>query len=120
MARRSKFGAVATVVDGIRFHSKGEARRWAELKLLERAGQISILRRQIPFILSVKNFRGGDLIELGKYIVDFSYLDGSGHSVYEDFKGFSTPLGAWKIRHAEAEYGIKVRITGAASRKRAT
>lgn len=42
--RRHKFGAVATVVDGHTFPSKAEARRYQELRLLEKAGQITKLR----------------------------------------------------------------------------
>jgi hypothetical protein len=34
--KRSKYSAVPTEVDGIRFDSKKEARRYADLKLLER------------------------------------------------------------------------------------
>ena len=38
---RSKYGAVKTVVDGIAFDSKAEARRYRELWALWRAGEIS-------------------------------------------------------------------------------
>src|SRR3990167_2292221 len=36
--RTHKYGAVPTVVDGIRFASKKEARRYSVLRLLEKAG----------------------------------------------------------------------------------
>ena len=47
----SKYGAIKTVLDGIKFDSKAEARRWAELRLLERAGQIHDLQRQVKLEL---------------------------------------------------------------------
>ncbi len=42
----TKYRAQPTIVDGIRFHSKGEARRYQELRLLERAGEITNLELQ--------------------------------------------------------------------------
>lgn len=111
--RRSKFGAVATVLDGIRFHSKGEAQRWAELKVLEKAHVISSLNRQPKFGLHVQSDD-----PIGFYIADFAYYE-NGLLTVEDFKGIITPLARWKIKHFEDEYRVKVRITGAASRKRA-
>lgn len=100
--RRSKYGATPTFVDGIRFDSKGEARRWGELKLLERAGQISGLERQVPYRLEVNG------VLVTKYVADFRYLDAkSGELVVEDFKGFRTP-----------EYRIKAKLMGALHRVR--
>lgn len=46
---KNKYKAVKTTVDGIKFDSKAEARRYTQLKLLERAGQI-----QPDIILQVK------------------------------------------------------------------
>src|SRR5260221_14254258 len=47
--RRNKFGAHATVSDGIRFDSKLEAKRYQELVLMERAGEILWFLRQGSF-----------------------------------------------------------------------
>jgi hypothetical protein len=102
---RSKYGATPTTVDGIRFHSKGEAGRWSELKLLQKAGQIIGLMRQVPMMLHAGN---GALV--GRYVADFYYLE-RGVPVYEDFKGFDTAVSKWKRRHVAAEYGIEVKIT---------
>ena len=113
---RSKYGAVRTEVDGIAFHSKGEAQRWAELKLLERAGQISSLNRQAKFALNAEN--GNPSVPVGFYIADFAYIE-NGKLVVEDYSGFINALKRWKLRHFEAEYRTKVLLTGAASRKRA-
>ena len=47
----SKYHAKKTVLDGITFDSRKEARRYSELKLLEKAGRIKDLRLQVPFEL---------------------------------------------------------------------
>ena len=49
--KRSKYGAIKTEVDGIKFDSKHEASRYKELRLLEQAGEITNLRLQVPYIL---------------------------------------------------------------------
>jgi hypothetical protein len=100
--RRSKYNATKTVVDGITFASKAEAKRYAELKLLERSKEIENLECQPRFALTVLC---GDVI--GEYVADYRYW--RGHSiVVEDVKGFKTPLYRWKKKHVEAQYGIKI------------
>lgn len=115
-ARRSKYGAVPVMVDGHRFASKAEARRYGELKLLQIAGEIQHLQLQPRFPLSVPCEHPGaeDLdapIILGVYIADFQYLDvmrPSGQTVVEDVKGVATALYKWKKKHVEAQYGIVI------------
>lgn len=105
--KRHKYGAVPTVVDNIRFASKAEAKRYGELKLLERAGKIRDLALQPKFAL-----RAGS-VEIGHYIGDFMYLDlDTGNVVVEDCKGFETPMFKWKRKHFEAQMGIKITIVG--------
>lgn len=107
--RRHKFGAVATVVDNIRFASKLEAIRYADLKLLVRCGEIRNLELQPRFDLSV--LRLGRFHILGRYVADFRYRKGpTGILVIEDVKGFDVPLQRWKRKHAEAQYGITVTL----------
>lgn len=102
-----KYHAQAVVVDGIRFASKREARRWQELKALAHAGQINSLERQVPIVLHAV---GGRLV--GKYLADFRYFDVErGREVVEESKGFETELWKWKYRHVEAEYGIKILVS---------
>lgn len=79
-----KFGNVPTVTDGRKFSSKAEAKRYSELKLLERAGQIKHLQCQPKFPLSVNNRH------ICAYIADFQYVEGR-KAVIEDVKGFRTP-----------------------------
>ena len=80
-AKRAKYGAEPCVVDGIRFASQAEARRYGELQLLERAGQIAGLRLQPRYDLP-----GGI-----RYIGDFAYTEG-GRQVCEDVKGVQTQV----------------------------
>lgn len=102
--RRSKYGAVKTVVDGRTFHSAKEARRYQELKLLQQAGKIDFINLQPEYLLMVKG------VKLGVYRADFVYLDlETNHAVVEDVKGFKTPLYRWKKKHVEAQYQIKIR-----------
>ncbi|WP_407399628.1 DUF1064 domain-containing protein [Treponema sp.] len=88
---RRKYGNHKVEIDGFIFDSKREAVRWQQLKLLERAGQISALKRQVKFDLlpSQKN-EFGKTERAVSYIADFTYYDKDGHLVVEDTKGFRT------------------------------
>lgn len=115
---RSKYGAKPTTVDGIRFHSAKEARRYVELKLLERAGRIRSVQLQPRFPLHVQPPLSDGGVELGVYVADFVYelflYPGKSkecRTIVEDVKGFKTPLYRWKKRHVEAQYGITIRET---------
>lgn len=118
-ARRSKYNAKKTEVDGLRFDSKREADRYLQLKLLEKAGEIHNLRLQHRIVLTVfaKNApRGFPMQKIGDYIADFAYCtcgtpaDCIGaRGVVEDAKGFRTPLYKWKKKHVEIQYGITIR-----------
>jgi hypothetical protein len=111
----SKYRAQPTMADGIRFHSAKEARRYGELKLLEKAGELHDLRLQQPLELTAFSSvrRMGALV--GRYFADFVYCEclrtpcARSHLVYEDVKGFRTPLYKWKKKHVELQYGITVR-----------
>jgi hypothetical protein len=73
------------------FDSKGEANRWAELKLAERAGQIKDLKRQVPYVLESPYFNENRQIRGIKYIADFVYIENN-KTVIEDFKGYRTDI----------------------------
>jgi hypothetical protein len=107
MKRPSKFGSVRTTVDGIAFHSKKEADRYSELKLLERAGAISdlALQPEFPIIINGK--------KVAKWIGDFRYSS-YGSVVVEDVKSSFTrrdPVYRLKKKLVEAQYGIQVTET---------
>jgi hypothetical protein len=106
---RSKYGAKATEVEGIRFASRLEAARYVELRTLESAGLISGLQCQPRYPLTAVNVASGEVFSLGVFIADFRYQTPQGE-VIEDAKGMDLPLGRWKRRHAECEYGISVEL----------
>lgn len=102
--RRSKYNATKTVVDGITFASKAEARRYGELKVLERAGEISDLKLQPRFDLY-----SAKLAKVGTYLGDFSYTEFYdmgviAAEVVEDVKGVETPLFKRSWKHVNADY----------------
>lgn len=78
--------------DGIEHASQKEANRWCELKLLERAGKIKDLQRQVKFTLIPTQYEDKKLVEREcAYIADFVYLNAEdGKMVVEDTKGFKT------------------------------
>jgi hypothetical protein len=99
---RAKFKNIRTERDGQKFDSKWEAERFAQLKLLEAAGEIRELRPQVSFPLMV-----GDAL-IGAYVADAVYLTSEGRKVVEDAKGCKTPLYRWKARHFRAQYGFAI------------
>lgn len=79
--KRHKYGAKKTTTDDGTFDSAREAKRYADLKLFEKARTITALMRQVKF----------DLREGGSYVADFVYFDVTTQSwVVEDSKGFRT------------------------------
>lgn len=93
-----------TTSDGIQHDSQKEARRWCELRLLERAGKITDLQRQVEFELipaqyetyerhSKKGEKLADGMRLVErkccYLADFVYIE-NGVKVVEDTKGVKT------------------------------
>jgi hypothetical protein len=117
---KNKFNATRTDVDGLKFPSKAEARRYGELKLQEDVGDIDCLEVHPKFALHIRNFEGKKEFQ-GFYVADFRYRDGDGDIIIEDVKGGNatrTPLSRWKIKHFEAEWGLKVRIITYGKRKK--
>ena len=88
---RNKFGATKTVVDGIKFDSKGEANRYLELKELQELGAISNLELQPKFTLIPAFEHGGKKYRAMTYSADFRYTSGT-LTFVEDFKGFETEV----------------------------
>ena len=100
----NKYHARKTEVDGYVFDSRAEARRWSELKLLEDAGEISVLERQIPFEVQVNGQH------ICKYYADFVYIE-NGERVVEDVKSAPTRTPEYRLKKklVEAIHGIKIR-----------
>lgn len=107
--RKHKYNAEKTEVDGIKFDSAKEARHYADLKLLERAGVISDLKLQPRFLLQegfIYNKRKERKIE---YVADFQYVK-DGRTVVEDVKSEATrtPLYMLKRKLFLYKYGKDV------------
>lgn len=77
--------------DGQVFDSVKEYHRWGCLRLLERAGAIKDLKRQVKYELIPK--QSGE--RACNYIADFTYIE-NGELVVEDVKGVRTD--AYKIK----------------------
>ena len=99
-----KSGKEARTIDGILFASGREAARWLQLRILEKQGLISELRRQVIFRLHVNG------IKITSLRVDFTYLDEVGLPMIEDAKGAVPELFRIKAKWLKAEYGLEVRI----------
>lgn len=89
------------VVDNIKFESNLEAERYRQLKLLQRAKQISNLRLQVPFLLQEGFKKNGKTHRKIEYIADFVY-DENGQTIVEDTKGMKTET--FKIKQKLFEY----------------
>jgi hypothetical protein len=98
----SKYAAVRTAVDGITFASRREAKRYAELRLLEKAGEISRLVTQPHFPLEVQG------VLVCTYIADFSYSKRDDAWIVEDCKGVRTAVYRIKRKLMKAVYGIEI------------
>lgn len=96
-------------LDGITFDSTKEANRYRELKLLERAGKIKDLQRQVSYtLIPVQRDASGKLIERGcRYVADFVYRAGD-ETVVEDVKGKRTPEYVIKRKLMLHVYGIRI------------
>ena len=112
---------VVNTSDGITHASKREATRWTELKLLEKAGKISNLKRQVKYELIPAQYEKClEIDQKGKfkrilierecaYIADFEYLDQHGNKVVEDTKGVRTKDYIIKRKLMLYKHGIRIR-----------
>jgi hypothetical protein len=115
--KRSKMRNVITVVDGIKWRSAKQARRYRELKLMHKCGDIRFLFWEVPFDLIVNE------VHITTYRCDFEYVTRSGDRIIEDVKPTyksaksekaykatgAYKMFALKARLMEAIYGIKVK-----------
>lgn len=109
MTARHKHGAIRTVVDGITFPSKLEAKRYGELKLLMKAGLISKLEMQPSFVLAPSVVLGGRKKPPLRYVADYRYVDtATGLSVVEDCKGQVLPMYRAKAHLMKHLYNIDI------------
>lgn len=127
--KNNKYFNKRVVVDGITFASKKEANRWLELRLLERKGKISDLKRQVKFVLIPAQYETVELAEkyqkgvkkgqnkvkqvlLEKecsYYADFVYQE-NGATVVEDTKSGSFRTKEYIIKKKLMLYVHGIRI----------
>lgn len=107
----SKYRNRKVTRNGETYDSMKEAQRHSVLKLLERAGKISNLQRQVKFELlpAQRDKRTGKVIERAcSYIADFTYYDGE-FFIVEDTKGFKTPEYKLKKKMMLYFHGIRIK-----------
>lgn len=101
MRKVNKYNAKKVTVDGIKFDSIAESKRYSVLKLLERTGEVTELKLQPKYDLIVNGTK------VGFYKADFRYKR-NGELVVEDVKGMKTPIYNLKKRMIKAIYGIDI------------
>jgi hypothetical protein len=117
----SKYHSKKVVVDGISFDSRKEANRYRELKLLERAGEIMDLKRQVKFVLLPAQYGVVGYKKNGKpirkcierecsYFADFTYCDKNGVLVVEDVKSPATRTRDYILKRKMLLYFHMIRI----------
>ena len=99
----NKYGNRKTMLDGILFDSKKEASRYAELKLMQRAGVIRdlVLQPKYCLIPTIEGSRGGVKQRATYYIADFEYWEKNGDCwkrVVEDVKSPATKTALYKLK----------------------
>lgn len=106
MGRSGKYNASKVVIDGHRFDSQREARRYETLKQLEAAGKIAQLELQPRFELQPAFRYRGEAVRKIEYVADFRYLDYErGGLAVEDVKGMKTDVYRLKRKLFLAKYG---------------
>ena len=127
MGLKRKYGNKKIQAGGQVFDSKKEYKRFCELSLLERAGEITNLQRQVPYLLipeqrapSTEVYKKGSRAGQPKpgpvlerrvvYIADFVYQQ-NGEAVVEDTKGIKTKEYIIKRKLLLYQYGIRIKET---------
>lgn len=120
----NKYHSRKITIGGITFDSKKESRRWQELCLLQRAGQITDLQRQVKFVLIPTQYekfprystKTGKRLKDGirtleqecSYVADFVYMK-DGKQVVEDTKGVKTKDYIIKRKLMLERHGIRIK-----------
>ena len=103
--RRNKYFAKKATQDGYRFDSLAEHKRYGELRLLEKAGEIKKLEVHPAYSID-----WGGSAHICTVILDFRYRDKVGGEHIEDVKGQDNALSRLKRKLVEAAYNIHVDI----------
>ena len=105
----NKLHARTTILDGIKFRSALEAKRYSQLKMLLSNGDIKNLELQPKYEIIITNLKGDEKKKIGHYHADFRYYDiVLGETVVEDVKGYMTEAAALRIKIVQVLYGIEI------------
>lgn len=108
--------ATKQVVDGVKLDSKKEAKRYRELRMLERAGKISNLEVHPVFPVEIdgrpvkirsRGFPNGRRV---RYTADFRYYEPGRGIVIEDTKGYDTDRARLMRAIVEAVYNVTIEV----------
>lgn len=123
--RRNKYKNIKVTSGGNNYDSIAEAMRGRELELLQAAGEIEKLQRQVKFVLVPAQYELSDQVytrgklkgqpKRGKliereivYTADFVYINANGEKIVEDVKGFATKDYILKRKLMLFFFGIRV------------
>ncbi len=109
---RSKYHAKRVHLDGYLFDSQAEAKRYAELRLLEKAGHIRNLVVHPTFPIAINGTK------VCTVIADFSFVDLSDEKSFSTFgltrvidvKGLDLPISRLKRKLVAACCGIEIEV----------
>jgi hypothetical protein len=96
--KKSKYRNQPTIVDGIRFASKKEAKRYHELKILKQSCRVKEFELQKSYKLAGRY----------RYVCDFFVKWRNGTETVEDVKGFKTPVYKLKKAWMKDKYNIDI------------
>ena len=114
---KNKYMNEKVEVDGLKFDSRKEAKRYRELKLMQELGLITNLECQKKYVLipakyKVKNNKKTLIERECYYKADFAYTDHNGEVVVEDVKGYkhgqAYTVFVIKRKLMLQEYGIQI------------
>ena len=111
----NKYRNKQIIIDGEKFDSMKEYKRWCELKLMQRTGMIKNLERQVKYVLIPAQYDHGKCLEREcSYFADFTYIQ-NGKLVVEDVKGYRDPNSAgyakFVIKRKMMLYIHKIRVS---------
>ena len=116
----NKYNNRKVFVDGVQFDSAKEGRRWRELRLMEDAGIIENLRRQVIYTLipsqDVRDRKTGKHVRTYRsvtYRADFVYTDNrDGQTIVEDVKGYKggTAYALFKLKKKLMLYLFQIEV----------
>lgn len=107
---KSKHHNIPCQIGAEKYRSGREARRHQELLLLERAGHIRNLRREVPYVLAPAVKIHGKTKPAIRYFADFVYTEND-RQVVEDAKGMRTQVYRLKLHLMATVHGIEIRET---------